>query len=372
MKNSQLILSTFTDNHTHVFDEKCVADGYIGHPLLQKLVNTYPKTVTWILDKIIPSKKDTLSKYASFTRSVNRTMLQNLNELKKLYPKNTSFAVLAINMHYMKAGKVEKPFAKQMQELIGLKQAGEPILIYYHAVPDDPECMSLLDKYKDKIEGIKIYPLMGYFPYDKCMFEVYQICSDLNLPVISHTAPVNPTHYRDENDIHQRLENSVITLMPDTKTQAELCANFSHPLNLRYTAKQFLKVNFCAAHLGGKDEIQKFIDNNEIDYIIGKRRLGTKKLHDLSWTYHILQACIDLPNFYTDTSFSISNPEYYNLISKLLDIPILQNKILFGSDYYMNKTVATQDAYYRNFKSAIGIFKFSKISRENLLKFYKI
>jgi len=123
--------------------------------------------------------------------------------------------------------------------------------------------------------------------------------------------------------------------------------------------------------LGGEIELKKFIKNNEIKVLLNPI-LETKPVEQYSWTYQILKACIDLPNVYVDTSFSCYKPEYHLLIKVLLNHNILSNKIIYGTDFHLNKTVAGMKNYIDDFIKVIGKQNFLKIAEENSDKFFKI
>ena len=360
------------NGHTHIFDEHCVAEKYIGSKSLQKIVNTYPEPFIKMLDFLSITDKKKLAKYAAFVKNENKTMLQNFKELKSHYPFGTKFTVLTINMEGMGAGKVKKSYKQQLKEVIGIKQASEPILVFYHAVPEMEYCNPLLEEYIKKVQGIKIYPLMGHFPYHPTLMETYQYCSSYSLPVISHCAPINPTHQRDKKYVKEALITSRFPLIPDSdKSLEEMCSNFSHPVHLAFAAREFPTVNFCAAHMGGDVELDKFISRNEIDYLIGKKtKVGV--IHDFSWTYWVLKYCLLLPNFYTDISYTFYSTKYQKFLKLLLMHPELKKKILFGTDYYMNKIeTLEEDTYYRNLIYTIGKDHFNQIASINQEHFYK-
>lgn len=360
------------NGHVHIFDEHCVAEKYIGSKFLQKIVNTYPGPIIKTLNFLSITDKKKLAKYATFIKNENKTMLQNLKELKSHYPFGTKFSVLTINMEGMGAGKVKKSYRQQLKEVIGIKQASEPILVFYHAVPEMEYCNSLLEEYIKKVQGVKIYPLMGHFPYHPTLMETYQYCSSYSLPVISHCAPINPTHQRDKKYVKKALITSRFPLIPDSdKSLEEMCSNFSHPVHLAFAAREFPTVNFCAAHMGGDVELDKFISRNEIDYLIGKKtKVGG--IHDFSWTYWVLKYCLLLPNFYTDISYTFYSTKYQKFLKLLLMHPELKKKILFGTDYYMNKIeTLEEDTYYRNLIYTIGKDHFNQIASINQEHFYK-
>lgn len=193
---------------------------------------------------------------------------------------------------------------------------------------------------------------MGYFPYDKRLDDVYALCVKNNWSVISHCAPENPTHYRGR-DIDKRLKESRFGLI-EGKNNRQKAANFAHPIHLKETARLNTNINFCAAHCGGYDEIMKFLDDKQ------------------SWTRLILDSCNMLDNFYTDISCTIASQKAYDFFRKVLFMTNISNKILYGSDYWLNLGTNVHSAYVNDLKKEIGLQDFVKIASQNTSNFMKL
>ena len=368
-KNEDII-----NGHIHIFDQLCVCDEYVGNKFIQKIINKYPKPIIFILNILSITNKQRLAKYAGFIKNNNKSMIDNLNSIKKSYPDNTIYTVLTINMEGMNAGNVPKSYKDQLSEAIDIKKTNDDILIYYHAVPEMDYCNSLLMDNIDHIKGVKIYTLMGHFPYHPTLMDTYELCDIYGFSVISHCAPVNPTHNRNINYVKDQLKfNRFYNIPGSDKNLSHMCSNFAHPVHLSWTSKNYPNVNFCASHMGGLDELRKFIDNNEIRYLNGtKICLCDIGLYDLSWTFWVLYYCIHIPNFYTDISFTFHNDEFQQFLKILLNHPILRTKILFGSDFYMNKAkILDENIFYEILIKNIGVENFEQIAIINQMKFYK-
>jgi hypothetical protein len=68
--------------------------------------------------------------------------------------------------------------------------------------------------------GLKLYPPCGYSPSDRMLYPYYEICSELNLPVLLHIGPTSPV----------------------------LSFDYSHPHLIDAAARDFPGVNFILAH----------------------------------------------------------------------------------------------------------------------------
>lgn len=347
--------------HEHIMDEKCIGDNFLGIKWLQKLINkhTYPfiKLLNFVSNII---DKDALSRVSNFITNENKTQLQNLTELKKYYPDDTKFVILTINMHGMKAGKVTKSYRQQLEEVIELKKSGEPIFVFYHLEPTMSDCLDLLYEYSEYIDGIKVYPLMGHFPYHDNLLKGYEWCSENNKPVVIHTSPLNDIYFRDKKELKTRLKDSKFPLY-NTKIplfgnkKKYMCVNFVNPKGFEYIIKKYPSVNFDLAHIAGEDEIKK--------HISGKVSNSTE----------ILLMIKKYENAFTDISYSFNSQEMRDYLKTLLENDEIKSKLLYGTDYYMNKMVIDkQEEYYDMIKDDIGLYNFEIISIKNPKKFHKI
>lgn len=67
---------------------------------------------------------------------------------------------------------------------------------------------------------------------------------------------------------------------------------------------------------------------------------GDRIVYAKNWVRSIVSLCTDYPNVYTDLSYLIINPEKTGLLQKLAGLlsarPGMMNKIMFGTDWYLN------------------------------------
>jgi hypothetical protein len=212
--------------------------------------------------KKIPGKetKELFERYLTIGRfAFHRTQQGTLNQLKDQYPEGSGFVILPMDMEYMEAGKPTESYPDQMQKLADLKDNGQPIYPFVFVDPRriaaDPDYFRydyvnghvvLLDcfikKYIEEKEfsGFKIYPALGYYPFDPLLLPLWKYAEQKQLPILTHCVR-GPMYFRGvkkkEWDTHpvfkQTSEGGGVNdplLLPETKNDA-FSSNFTHPLN---------------------------------------------------------------------------------------------------------------------------------------------
>lgn len=230
----------------------------------------------------IPGKKTkelyerylTIGKY-TFHRQQRRT----LQDLEKQYPEGTGFVVLPMDMIYMDAGAPTIPYPSQMEDLARIKAENDNVYPFVFADPrrikEDPAYFSyrveqgkvvlndcFIKSYIEghpvvfkegkeprqvKFSGFKIYPALGYYPFDPLLLPLWKYAEQEGLPIMTHCVR-GPMYYRgkkksewDYHPIFRELrepignkepaeEDFTELLMPQKKNDA-FSANFTHPMN---------------------------------------------------------------------------------------------------------------------------------------------
>lgn len=219
--------------------------------------NTYS-----VLNKI-PGKqtRDMLSRYMTIGRfSFHRNQATTLAQLRALYPKGTGFVVLPMDLEYMDAGLPKESYADQMSKLARIK-SGKSIPIYPFVFVDprriaaDPNFFNykvinkkvvledcFIKEYieKKKFSGFKIYPALGYYPFDPLLLPLWKYAQQQNLPIMTHCVR-GPMYYRGtkkkEWDEHPIFEQSTSQsgvyrkLLLNQVENDAFSTNFTHPLN---------------------------------------------------------------------------------------------------------------------------------------------
>lgn len=350
--------------HIHVFTSDDVPDGFlplgIVRPLRDKIINGISQE---LLHTIFPlTDNDILDRYSEFIRTGELGSQRKIfEECAKYYPADTIYNVLTMDMDFMGAGEVPREYEDQLEELCKLTKIYPNINAFVHIDPRRSNCLGLFKKCVEEwgFKGLKIYCNLGYFPYDPRLFEIYKYCEIHNLPVIAHFSPYNPVHYKGKmKELRRLLTLSQIGLDMSSCSKKVLCSEFNHPQQWEIMFKLFPNLNVCLAHFGSESEW--------VDYIENKKNIN-KNWHNLA-----IQLLKKYPNVYTDISFSVNNSDLWSDLSALLDDDKLKNKILFGSDWYMNETSCGEYVFAKELPNFLGPEKFKLISEINPKRFLKI
>lgn len=216
-----------------------------------------------------------------------------LGKLKSQYPKDTGFVVLPMDMDHMDAGKSKTRYRDQMKELAEVKTSPSNKKIFYPFVFADPRRMvkpteeiryeigdkeyfnytiidgkivlgdCFLKEYLEehRFSGIKIYPALGYFPFDEKLLPLWKYAADNNIPIMTHcirgtifyrglkkddwyqhpifeevTKAKIENHDADENDTQatyqvDTVETEYGPLQLPQRKNVDFSYNFTHPLN---------------------------------------------------------------------------------------------------------------------------------------------
>ena len=146
-------------------------------------------------------------------------------------------------------------------------------------------------------KGVKIYPVMGFTPDDRRLYPIYEYCMRNEIPVTTHCENGGIPGFEDYYHLaHPGYWNSVLSDFPELK------------LNLAHND-----------------------------------RTGS------SWQSVIRDLIMRCPNVYTDISYDremfYKPGRYFKSIKTMLNTPKLQDRILYGSDWYMGRYLWTEASY---------------------------
>lgn len=347
------------NSHIHVFRSVDIPSKFLPLRLVRILSTKFGfRILAKILNSLNPlSSKDLFNRYIRFI-SIGRKSTQKeiFLECAKFYPKNTIFNILTMDMAYMQAGKVPRDYILQLKELSDLKKEYPNLIkLFIHIDPRRENIYQLfLHAIEDlKFDGVKLYPSLGYFPYDLRLQPIYEYCEKHSIPIIAHCSPANPVHYKgSKRKLKKLLENAKLPITG--KTKKELCANFTNPLNYKIVLERYPKLKICAAHWGSGLSWKKYLEHPE---------------QENNWFYYIKDMIQEYPNFYTDISFTLNNQEYFSVLKVLLQNPDIKNKVLFGSDFYMVETETEEKRFCFDLRAYLGEDLFKTIAYDNSIKF---
>jgi len=309
--------------HIHTFTDKSAPPdilklqfGDVLGGILSRLARN--KQILRLLTRLMEGRKgnnDPLERYARLIET-GELGSQKLvfQKVQNQYPKGTIFIGLPMDMKFMDLGKPSESIEKQHADLLQLASDSAGCLIPFYAA--DPRRDGIVDQVrsnlgKNKFRGIKIYPNLGYFPYDDTLMEIYKICEKGNFPVMSHCSPGGIwKHHFTEDDRRMR----------------------GNPSNYQKVLEDHPKLKLCLAHFGGAEEWQKHLAGRSES---PDEEAWVKTIYDMidSGKY---------PNLYTDISYTVFTPKLKGLYIDLVDYlkVLLSNDkirthVLFGSDFYM-------------------------------------
>jgi len=353
----------YINTHIHTFRDVDIPRKFLPLQFVRFLASKPGYYLTAkVLNNLNPfSDEDLFNRYLKFVRIGKMGSQQQIFEnCSRFYPKNSKFVILPMDMAYMGAGKVPRAYADQLAELGQLKKTHPQTLPFIHIDPRRDGIFDLLKKSVEEwgFKGIKLYPPLGYFPYDERLYPIYEYCQKNNLSVISHCSPYNPVHFKgSKKELFELLSKSDKPIDTKGKSRKKLCSNFSHPNNYSRVLKDFSNLNICLAHFGSEYYWDKYLDNpNEED----------------NWFVIIKEMLQKYDNLYSDISFTLNNEDFFPLLKVLLGNKKLRNKILFGSDYYMVETKTTELKFSIDLRAYLGEDYFSTIAIDNPQRFLKL
>ena len=346
----------FYNCHIHTFIDKDVPNRFLPLGLVRILATKAGfRFFSRILNSLNPfSNNDVFDRYVRFA-SIGRmgTQEQILNLCKSYYPKDTHFAILPMDMAFMKAGKVPRNYIDQVLELSELKKTHPEVHPFVHIDPRRPGYEDFFYQCIEELgfEGLKIYPSLGYFPYDERLYPIYEYCQKNQLPITTHCSPYNPVHYRgSKKEIKSMLKTAKIPVSTKGKSKKKLCAYFNHPKNWEIVLNDFKELKLNLAHFGSEFYWKEYLDQP-----------GNPD----NWFSIIKDMLPKYKNLYTDVTFTMNEQSFFSLLKLLLLDEEISEKVLFGSDFYMVETEATERRFGLDLRAYIGEENFYKIAKVN-------
>ncbi len=367
----------YTNIHTHIFNLKCVPDRFYGFSIIRFLSNNLvSKRICILLKFLMP-----LSKSDMFNRVANTILIGSkknqdlifsglLNTYKHL---NMRFVVHSLDMDMMKAGKAANNYETQITQLFEVKKKYLNELLPFLSIDPRKKYPGSLGKYlldkftKYGFVGIKLYPPLGFYPFDPELIPLYDFAVNYEIPILVHCTK-NGIFYQGKLE-HQHIYplnlnpkpylNHDYSGMSRLKVR-EFKNNFTNPANFEEVLllNKYKTLKICFAHFGGFDEIEKASQGDVTNnfYLEIKRML----------------MCKDYPNLYTDISYTLSaGDRVINSIISDIKVPGLRDKILFGTDYYLTNLKKAETKLFDDFIKKIPAHDFRKIAIDNCNAFLK-
>ncbi|MBX2842696.1 MAG: amidohydrolase family protein [Flammeovirgaceae bacterium] len=360
--------------HIHTFNIKNTPERFLQygmpsfiprflHPTFKKIIQQ--KSIARVAAKLI--KNPFLSKHLAFIL-IGLLETQDLifEKVKKAYPEGSKFVVLPLNFKFIGLGKLQNTYTQQLDEMIEVKRKyPNTFLPFVHIDPraDKPsKNKEFVEKYIRKgFNGIKLYPPLGYYPFDPRLEKVYEFAEQNNLPILTHFGQGGiyyagknmPPEFQNPPSFIKEYDHKIIP----NKKNILFCDNFIHPDHFEAVLKRFPKLKICFAHFGW-------------DFYKGKGKALFKR-KELFDKIKIMLMDPAYPNLYTDVSYSLADKGFNKMLLKEIEENTdLADKILFGTGFYMTtQEKQSESEFYLNFRGEMGEAIFQKMAVENPRKF---
>ncbi|QHC85645.1 hypothetical protein AS589_13040 [Empedobacter brevis] len=319
-----------------------------------------------------------------------------------------------MDMDYMDAGKPKISYLEQLDDLRNLKKNHpETLLPFLFLDPRRIAETRFLQGHQNyeiyskhllqsgDFDGIKLYPALGYYPFDKELISMYLFAQENAIPIMTHCV-AGTVYYRgkkkEEWNAHpilkypKRKDQHAYIPLPQTGN-VDFTTNFTHPLNYHCLLNKELlseylgyeadlsQLKICIAHFGGDDQWERYmqdswnnynkmINHEEREaYLKRKRPLNHGNQRTIWWNASWLSVIYDLmvtyENVYADISYVLFNEKMYPLLKFILQDPKVKHRVLFGTDYYMVSQKNTEKELYHNLRGYLGESLFELISYHN-------
>ena len=169
--------------------------------------------------------------------------------------------------------------------------------------------------------GIKLYPSLGYLPYDPVLMSIFKVCEAKKIPITTHAGGVRTrANFRkfELGDFSKPKNNQYV--IREVNSKKEFKNVFLYPMHWEKVLAEYpnLKVNF--AHMGSGEEWKSYIN--------GDRSISNSIVQSLKMIKKY-------PNVYCDISYSFHDENNQDAILDFMKNDAYKSKILFGSDYFL-------------------------------------
>ena len=304
--------------HCHIFSLDCVPTGYrqkllldLQHPVHGVLY----RLAKWLVRRFVPSGTPAFDFLDLAQMPIPDIALKLAEEMDEAGVSACTPLMMDMKYWELGGGDVRLAFEEQVEqteEAVRKVHDQFPHLRMYPFLAFDPRRPGIVDLIKDKVghdklfRGVKVYPVMGFEPdpEDAAQRALYEHCVAERIPVTTHCEyyglPFVPKRYR----------------------------NMAHPRHWRRTLEAFGDLQLNLAHHG--------------------------RIRWFSWQPEIEALVRDYANVYTDLSYDIEMwympGRYFRDVKRLLDDPALQDRVLYGTDWYMGRYLWTEASYLRWFR----------------------
>jgi predicted TIM-barrel fold metal-dependent hydrolase len=277
--------------------------------------------------------------------------------LRSNYSLDDKFVILTLNMDHMGAGPAKFSFNEQIHEIKRIKAQHKNTCLPFYSV--DPRAATSHDLKEQAVTfvgrkgfvGVKIYPALGFYPFDPGLEETYQWAEKFKVPVMTHCTRVgsyylgnitqamtNPTSFADlDIEWPSEYEKSKFPKTEYLDNNEEFCDYFGEIYNYAVVLSRFKKLKICFAHLGGSPEI------------LMSRTIESGK----SWFTQIKYLMKEYEHVYADISYTLYDKRVFPELLDLLKDEKIGHKVLFGTDFFMTLQEDTERNLISEFREYV-------------------
>jgi predicted TIM-barrel fold metal-dependent hydrolase len=423
----------FTNVHIHVFNSECAPDRFL-RILPMSFIRKAPGLIKGVIDskagrkiihglfKILYNKKadkrKEVDKYVAFldvgTNASQLDVFRTALDAGKPFDADIRIVGLTMNMDFMDSQPSRKQisFETQLEEIKAIKRYYPTHFFPFLGIePRHKSGREMVNWAKPYFEsgvvtpdgkvypyfcGLKMYPALGFFPFDPKLEEIFRFAEEHHLPVMTHCTRVGS----------QYIGALIESLIPDSPSMIDIpgnqnilnariniesriaeyrkrgwiknskigsndlaCDLFGHPENYIPVLEMFPNLKLCLAHMGGSNEVAK-LDTGDLKKI--------REVDIMSWFEHIEIMMKKYPNLYTDVSYTLSDFNdregvvYKTTVAFLNTLDNdgrrLGDRVLFGTDFFMTEQERRESELYAITKENLADW-WDIIGRVNTHKF---
>ncbi len=355
------------DVHTHIFNKDYIPDKYFGIRIPFLVNADFLMQLESLMDFISLDEDDKFSNYAYFIDFLSKNSMEEIAlELIKKCPENTIFCPLMMDFYPGITG-AKKGIMEQLDEMKTVRDKYPDKFLPFVAIsPENKDHLKAFEKAFSKeynFFGVKIYPSLGYMPSHPNLMNIYEICTNYDIPVITHSGSGTVhSSYNKLNLVYYEIndddDNNNLILKNERKNfyfKKQYERYFNNPGNWKPVLKTFPDLRLNLAHFGGDSEWDKNLKN------------------DKEWISETINLMESYPNVYSDVSYVFHIPEMHD---KFIELYKLNKKVaertLFGTDFYMVEVEGHFNNLRKKFIEKTGNEIMHKISVVNPLNFLNL
>lgn len=384
--------------HSHVFTMSNAPERFlhlylpdIAADLIDKVTNTSAGAAALSRLLSLPVFGAGGKRYASFLRiGKSKNQLEVFENLLRQYDdQQMRFIALSMYMEKCGAGSSSSGFEGQLEELITIKkQYPERLHLFMGIDPrwklNGTQLRKTVEAYFDQrlavgkgqtvapFTGLKLYPSMGFYAFDKNLMETYEWAADKGVPVLSHCYYRGGIYNNDE----AYLRNNINVINPFTNTahgasyiaqrkwgrwllgtnaaynNSNTCSYFLEPHGYEEVFKYFSKkekpLKLCLAHFGGS-EMMGIQHGSRLPDKEEKQLYGILKKN---WYQQVRELMQNYPGVYTDIAYTLADKSVHPYITTDLNDPDIGSRIMYGTDYFLAERDQPEKMLFETFKQA--------------------